>query len=101
MLALATRAEKDAALTAIADALITHETSLAANAEDVERAEAEGTSPGIVDRLRLDGERLAAMADGLRQLVALPDPVGEVVRGTRWPTGWSCARCACRSASSG
>ncbi len=82
MLALATRGEKDAALTAIADALTTHETVvLAANAEDAERAESDGTSAGIVDRLRLDSDRLAAMADGLRRLVALPDPVGEVVRG--------------------
>jgi glutamate-5-semialdehyde dehydrogenase len=88
VLALATRAEKDAALTAIADALTTHEaTILAANAEDVERAESDGTSAGIIDRLRLDGGRIAAMADGLRQLVALPDPVGEVVRGDTLANG--------------
>ena len=61
VLALATRAEKDAALTAIADALTTHEaTILAANAEDLERAESDGTSAGIIDRLRLDGGRIAA-----------------------------------------
>ena len=88
VLALATRAEKDAALTAIADALTTHEaTILAANAEDLERAESDGTSAGIIDRLRLDGGRIAAMADGLRQLVALPDPVGEVVRGDTLANG--------------
>jgi glutamate-5-semialdehyde dehydrogenase len=88
VLALATRAEKDAALTAIADALTTHETViLAANAEDVERAEADGTSAGMTDRLRLDGDRVTAMADGLRQLVALPDPVGEVVRGDTLANG--------------
>jgi glutamate-5-semialdehyde dehydrogenase len=88
VLALATRAEKDAALTAIADALTTHETViLAANASDVERAEAEGTSAGIVDRLTLDSTRIAAMADGLRALVALPDPVGEVVRGDTLANG--------------
>ena len=88
VLALATRAEKDAALTAIADALTTHETViLAANAADVERAEAEGTSAGIVDRLTLDSSRIAAMADGLRALVALPDPVGEVVRGDTLANG--------------
>jgi glutamate-5-semialdehyde dehydrogenase len=88
VLGLATRAEKDAALTAIADALVTHQaTVLAANAEDVERAEADGTSQGIVDRLRLDADRIIAMADGLRQLVALPDPVGEVVRGDTLANG--------------
>jgi glutamate-5-semialdehyde dehydrogenase len=88
VLALATRAEKDAALTAIADALTSHETViLAANAADVERAEAEGTSAGIVDRLTLDSDRIAAMAEGLRALVALPDPVGEVVRGDTLANG--------------
>jgi glutamate-5-semialdehyde dehydrogenase len=88
VLALATRAEKDAALTAIADALTTHESViLAANAEDVERAEADGTTAGIIDRLRLDGARIQAMADGLRRLVALPDPVGEVVRGDTLANG--------------
>ncbi len=88
VLALATRAEKDAALTAIADALVTHEAIvLAANLEDVERAEADGTSAGIVDRLRLDSARVAAMADGLRRLVSLPDPVGEVVRGDTLANG--------------
>jgi glutamate-5-semialdehyde dehydrogenase len=87
-LALATRAEKDAALTAIADALVTHEaTILAANAEDVERAESDGTPAGIVDRLRLDSTRLHGMGDGLRQLVALPDPVGVVVRGDTLANG--------------
>jgi glutamate-5-semialdehyde dehydrogenase len=88
VLALATRAEKDAALGAIADALVTHEAViLAANAEDVERAESGGTNAGIVDRLRLDSERLHGMADGLRQLIALPDPVGEVVRGDTLANG--------------
>ena len=88
VLALATRAEKDAALGAIADALVTHEAViLAANAEDVDRAGAEGTGAGIVDRLRLDTDRLRGMADGLRQLIALPDPVGEVVRGDTLANG--------------
>jgi glutamate-5-semialdehyde dehydrogenase len=81
-LALATRAVKDAALLAMADALVAaHDDVLAANAEDVARAEADGVPANIVDRLRLDGDRLAAMAQGLRDVAALPDPVGEVVRG--------------------
>jgi glutamate-5-semialdehyde dehydrogenase len=81
-LALATRAEKDRALQAMADALLAREGEiLAANTEDVERAEAAGTPANIVDRLRLDHDRLAAMAQGLREVAGLPDPVGEVVRG--------------------
>lgn len=81
-LAVATRAEKDVALHAMADALLAHEPQiLAANAEDVERAEAGGTPPNVVDRLRLTTDRLAAMAQGLRDVAGLPDPVGEVVRG--------------------
>ncbi|MDF9715556.1 glutamate-5-semialdehyde dehydrogenase [Nocardioides sp. ChNu-153] len=87
-LATATRAVKDAALEAMAAALGAHEAAiLAANAEDVERAEAGGTPPNIVDRLRLTPERLAAMAAGLRDVAALPDPVGEVVRGGTLPNG--------------
>jgi glutamate-5-semialdehyde dehydrogenase len=81
-LALATRAHKDRALHAMADALRAAEDDLlAANGEDVARAEAGGTPPNIVDRLRLTSDRLAAMAQGLRDVAALPDPVGEVVRG--------------------
>jgi glutamate-5-semialdehyde dehydrogenase len=87
-LALATRAQKDAALLAMAAALTEHEADiLAANAEDVARAEAEGTPPNIVDRLRLTPDRLAAMADGLRDVAGLPDPVGEVVRGSTLANG--------------
>ncbi|MDT9595165.1 glutamate-5-semialdehyde dehydrogenase [Nocardioides zeae] len=81
-LATATRATKDAALEAMAVALATHEEAvLAANAADVARAEGSGTPANIVDRLRLTPERLAQMAEGLREVAALPDPVGEVVRG--------------------
>lgn len=82
-LALATRAQKDAALVAMADALSARSAEvLAANAEDVARAEAGGTPANIIDRLRLTPERLEAMATGLRDVAALPDPVGEVVRGS-------------------
>ena len=87
-LALATRARKDAALHAMADALLAGETEiLAANAEDVARAEAGGTPPNIVDRLRLTPDRLAGMAQGLRDVAGLPDPVGEVLRGSTLPNG--------------
>ena len=100
-LALATRAQKDAALLAMADALLARASEvLDANAEDVARAEADGTPANIVDRLRLTPQRLEDMARGLREVAALPDPVGEVVRGSTLANGWSCGRCGCRSASS-
>ncbi|HYG93992.1 MAG TPA: glutamate-5-semialdehyde dehydrogenase, partial [Nocardioides sp.] len=81
-LALATRGRKDAALQAMADALLARtDELLTANGEDVARAEGEGTSANIIDRLRLTPERLAGMAQGLREVAGLADPVGEVVRG--------------------
>ncbi len=81
-LALATRARKDATLQAMADALLDRaEEILAGNAEDVARAEADGTPANIIDRLRLTTERLEGMAQGLRDVADLADPVGEVVRG--------------------
>jgi glutamate-5-semialdehyde dehydrogenase len=87
-LAVATRATKDAALTAMADALVASTADvLAANAEDVAAAVEAGVPHGIVDRLRLDESRVAGMADGLRDVAALPDPVGEVVRGSTLANG--------------
>ena len=87
-LAVLTRADKDAALLAMA-ATLTDRTNdvLEANARDVARAEESGTAAALVDRLRLDGSRVAGMADGLRQVARLTDPVGEVVRGFRLPNG--------------
>ncbi|MGZ4436781.1 MAG: glutamate-5-semialdehyde dehydrogenase [Nocardioides sp.] len=87
-LALATRATKDAALHAMADALLAGTSDvLAANARDVAAAESAGTSASLVDRLRLDEGRVAAMAQGLRDVAGLPDPVGEVVRGSTLANG--------------
>jgi glutamate-5-semialdehyde dehydrogenase len=87
-LARATRAAKDAALHAMADALDEHAGEvLAANDEDVTRAEDGDVQAHLVDRLRLTGERVSAMADGLRDLARLPDPVGEVVRGSTLANG--------------
>lgn len=87
-LALATRAQKDAALLAMAAALIERRDEvLAANAEDVDRAEAAGTPPHIVDRLRLTPDRVESMAQGLRDVAGLADPVGEVVRGSTLANG--------------
>ena len=66
----------------MADSLGKSETAiLEANARDVARAEANGTSTALIDRLRLTPDRIAGMVDGLRELAALPDPVGDVVRG--------------------
>jgi glutamate-5-semialdehyde dehydrogenase len=87
-LAVASRAVKDAALRAMADALLAAEPEiLAANAADVDRAREGGTSEAMIDRLKLDNARLNGMAGGLRDVAGLPDPVGEVVRGSTLPNG--------------
>ena len=88
VLATATRSTKDAALQALADALVAATGQIvAANGQDVARGQASGTSPGLLDRLALDAGRVAAMADALRALAVLPDPVGEVVRGSTLANG--------------
>jgi glutamate-5-semialdehyde dehydrogenase len=82
------RNAKDAALHAMADALVAStDRIVAANAEDVDRARGNGTSDAIIDRLTLTPERVRAIADALREVAALPDPVGEVVRGYTVPNG--------------
>ncbi len=87
-LAAASRATKDAALHAMADALEAAIPELiAANASDVTAAAGAGTSPYMLDRLTLTDARIRAMAGGLRQVAQLPDPVGEVVRGSNLPNG--------------
>jgi glutamate-5-semialdehyde dehydrogenase len=88
LLAPLTRATKDAALLAMADALeAATDRILAANAEDVQAGRDAGTSESLLDRLALDPERISAMAGGLRHVATLPDPVGEVVRGSSLPNG--------------
>ncbi len=85
--------QKDAALAAAADLLEAEvESVLDANRLDVASAEAAGIEPGLVDRLRLDERRVAAMAGGLRQVVGLPDPVGVVVDSWERPNGLRVAR---------
>jgi glutamate-5-semialdehyde dehydrogenase len=79
---------KDAALHAIADALIERTPEiLAANARDLQAGREAGLSSALMDRLRLDEGRVAGMAAGVRQVAALPDPVGEVIGGGRLPNG--------------
>jgi glutamate-5-semialdehyde dehydrogenase len=85
-LALASTADKDTALRTAADLLVDRaDAIIAANATDVDRAERAATTATVVDRLRLTPARIEAMANGLRQVAALPDPVGEIVDGWRCP----------------
>ncbi len=87
-LATASTATKDDALLGAADLLVTRSADiLEANATDVARAEADGVSATVIDRLRLDDRRIVAMAEGLRQVAALADPVGEVLDGWVRPNG--------------
>ncbi|AYV27704.1 Gamma-glutamyl phosphate reductase [Streptomyces sp. ADI95-16] len=82
------RFAKDTALLAIADALEARTAEIvAANAVDTDKARAAGTSETVIDRLTLTPERVAAIASDVRDVVALPDPVGEVVRGSTLPNG--------------
>jgi len=88
VLASASTADKDAALRASADLLEERaDDLLAANRLDVEAAERAGLEPGPLDRLRLTDARIAGMAEGLRSVAGLPDPIGEVLDGWRRPNG--------------
>ncbi|GAA2430659.1 glutamate-5-semialdehyde dehydrogenase [Mycolicibacterium llatzerense] len=87
-LATLTTETKNRALHAAADALLAAaDTVLAANAEDVEAARAAGTAEAMIDRLALNTQRVDGIAAGLRQVAGLPDPVGEVLRGSTLPNG--------------
>ncbi|MEV1249790.1 glutamate-5-semialdehyde dehydrogenase [Nonomuraea sp. NPDC049750] len=82
------RAPKDRALRAVADALVAHTAEIVeANAKDVAQAREQGTPEAMIDRLRLDGPRIEAIAEAVRQVADLPDPVGEVIRGSTLPNG--------------
>jgi glutamate-5-semialdehyde dehydrogenase len=87
-LAAASTAQKDAALMKAAEKLPTAAASLKrANDEDVRAAEAAGISKAMIDRLRLNDKRIAEMAEGLRSVAALRDPVGEIISGWTRPNG--------------
>jgi glutamate-5-semialdehyde dehydrogenase len=87
-LATLSSAVKDAALEAIAVGVERRaDEILEANARDLEAAEQGDYSDAFLDKLRLDQRRIAAMADGVRKIVTLPDPVGEVIDGWRLPNG--------------
>ncbi len=92
-LATASTEQKNHALHAAADRLVvSSDAVLSANAVDVTRAEADGVSPTVVDRLRLDEKRIASMAGGLRQVASLADPVGEIIDGWVRPNGLRISR---------
>ena len=79
---------KDEALAAIADALVDRtDQILVANAEDVQRGREEGLNSALLDRLTLTRERVAAIAQALRDLIGLKDPVGQVLDGWTLPNG--------------
>ncbi|HEX5402627.1 MAG TPA: glutamate-5-semialdehyde dehydrogenase [Pseudonocardiaceae bacterium] len=88
VLALTTRERKDATLLLMAEALRARAAEvLAANQADVVAARESGTAESMIDRLALSDRRIDSIADGLRTVAALPDPVGEVLRGGLLPNG--------------
>lgn len=93
VLATTSTTDKDRALHAAADALVgSTDQILEANAADVQRAQGDGVSATVVDRLRLNADRVLSMASGLRQVAALADPVGEVLDGWVRPNGLRISR---------
>lgn len=93
ILAVVDTAHKNAALASIAEALLAQKAAiLAANSEDMRRAQESGMRQSLQDRLALNEARIAAMADGLRQLIELPDPVGEAVSMAKRPNGLTIAQ---------
>ena len=88
VLSIAGTAKKNAALEALASALeARQEEILAANQEDMTAAKAAGMRPSLQDRLALDGSRIAGIVDGVRQVAALPDPIGETTKMSTRPNG--------------
>ena len=88
MLGTLATASKNTALHSAADAVLAHgEEILAANAGDVAAARTAGTPEAMVDRLALNPQRVYGIAAGLRQVAGLPDPIGEVLRGSTLPNG--------------
>lgn len=87
-LALLSTEQKNAALLGMADALVAQTPAiLAANAKDLTSAEEHGLTEAAIDRLRLTEARIAAMAEGIREVVALADPVGQIISGWTRPNG--------------
>jgi glutamate-5-semialdehyde dehydrogenase len=79
---------KNAALQRLAELLATHtDAILEANAKDLKAGEKNGLTQALLDRLRFSPERIQAMAEGVRQVIALPDPVGETIEESTRPNG--------------
>ena len=84
---------KDKAITAVADALVSNSKDIiAANAIDMENGKNKGLSLGLLDRLKLDEDRIKGMAEGLRQVVSLEDPIGKVTEQWERPNGLKIAK---------
>ena len=80
--------KKNTALISIADALIENaETIIKANNIDIENGKKNGLTPSLIDRLTLGKDRIEGMADGVRKVASLPDPVGNVISGSTLPNG--------------
>ena len=111
VLSTAGTARKNAALAAIADTLAQHQSQwLEANAQDVAAAKEAGIRPAMLDRLTLTPERIAGIVEGVRQVAALPDPIGRVdkmetrpngliIGRRRVPLGWTRRPCASNPAT--
>ena len=100
-LARLTTSEKNSCLGAMADGLEENKAALQeANARDLQAAVQAGLSSAMLDRLRLDEQRIGALAQGLREVAALPDPVGRILEERVRPNGLRSRRSPLPSASS-
>jgi glutamate-5-semialdehyde dehydrogenase len=87
-LAIASTIQKNEALEQITKLLVASEKEIvAANLKDLERAKADGLSTGLQDRLMLNTDRIAGLANSIREIIALPDPIGAAIRGMTLPNG--------------
>ena len=93
ILGVADTGTKNKALEAMAQALVTNaDRVIAANATDLESGRQNGMKESLLDRLRLTPERIAGMAEGIRQVAALSDPIGEIIEGSIRPNGMKIRR---------
>lgn len=95
-MATLTTEEKNTCLNAMADAIESNKDSIqTANAKDMEAGKEMGLSPAMLDRLELTDARIAGMANGLREVAALPDPIGRVIEERDRPSGLNLKKIAC------